>query len=495
MAKLLVSDVFTPSSPARVNFIERNNINARIVRALRSKGKQIVVYGQSGSGKTTLLENKLRQVYDNHIRTNCMHGMSYESVILNAFDQLEPYFVSEKTSSSKTSKGFNFGLKFNEIKSQLSFNQEDLNGSKSERLLPPQLTGSNLAMMIGESKCCWILEDFHKLEGDEKVKLAQLMKIFMDLSDTYPTLKIIAIGAMNTARQVVQSDKEMRRRISEIEVPLMSTPEIKMIVNNGCGLLNVDIDEKIIDDIAEHSNGVASICHQLCELMCEDASIHETLEEPDKYYGDTFTYKFEYENLRFALNEYLEIESDTIKSSFEKAFRLSNSDVIIKTLANINNGSGGVEFEKLYSIIDSWGENLEIEEVKDILRDLTCEQYGCLLNVCSSSGHYNFSDPFYNSFAKAYFKMSDNLYKKKKMTIKDKTNLFNSAFTNMSKGYIGSSVVTKSNHADSVSTSTVLSDELMGVNSQGAESASRNEEFKFRNKEEKLPKPIYKADD
>lgn len=461
---------------------------------MNSKGKQIVVYGQSGSGKTTLLENKLRQVYDNHIKTNCMSGMSYESVILDAFDQLEPYYISEITSSSKSTTGLQFGLKFKEIKSQLSFSQEDFNGSKSERLLPPQLTGSNLAMMIGESGCCWILEDFHKLEGIEKIKLAQLMKVFMDLSDTYPTLKIIAIGAMNTARQVVQSDREMRRRVSEIEVPLMSSAEIKMIVQNGCDLLNVDIDKKTIDDIAEHSNGVASICHQLCELMCDDASIHESLDEPDKYYGDTFSYKFEYENLRFALNEYLEIESDTIKSSFEQAFRLTNSDVIIKTLADISVGSGGVDYEKLYSIIDSWGEDLETEEVKDILQSLTTEQYGCLLYVCSSSGNYNFSDPFYKSFAKAYFKMSEGLYKKKKMSIKDKTNLFNSAFTNMSKVYIGSSVVSKT-LVDSSTPLTTLSDELIGINSEGVQPASCNDEFKFRNDKVRLPAAIYKEDD
>jgi Flp pilus assembly CpaF family ATPase len=56
-----VRDVFTPTTPARLAFVERSSINNKLVNALRTPGKQIVVYGYSGSGKTTLLENKLHQ--------------------------------------------------------------------------------------------------------------------------------------------------------------------------------------------------------------------------------------------------------------------------------------------------------------------------------------------------------------------------------------------------------------------------------------------------
>ena len=62
-----VIDVFTPTKPARYAFVERESINDKLVAALRTPGKQIVVYGYTGSGKTTLLENKLHQLYENHI--------------------------------------------------------------------------------------------------------------------------------------------------------------------------------------------------------------------------------------------------------------------------------------------------------------------------------------------------------------------------------------------------------------------------------------------
>jgi ABC-type lipoprotein export system ATPase subunit len=74
MEKYPVHDVFTPTTPARLTFVERETINARLVNALRTPGKQIVVYGYSGSGKTTLLVNKLHQLYDKHITSRCMEG-------------------------------------------------------------------------------------------------------------------------------------------------------------------------------------------------------------------------------------------------------------------------------------------------------------------------------------------------------------------------------------------------------------------------------------
>lgn len=52
------TEVFTPTSPARATFVERGTVNDKLVSALSTPGKQIVVYGHSGSGKTTLLINR-----------------------------------------------------------------------------------------------------------------------------------------------------------------------------------------------------------------------------------------------------------------------------------------------------------------------------------------------------------------------------------------------------------------------------------------------------
>lgn len=424
MKKYSVEEIFTPSSPARVNFVERETINKRIVRALKTRGKQVVVYGHSGSGKTTLLENKLQQVYERHIKTNCMKGMSFDSVILDAFDQLESFFVDEKVVSGKISVDAGVKANFQLIKSHLTSKKEDSSQLKSKRYVPPQLTGSNLAKLFGEAKYCWVLEDFHKIEGEDKKRLTQLMKLFMDLSDTYPELKIVAVGAVNTARQVVQYDSEMRRRLAEIHVPLMNDAEIAKIVSNGCYLLNIQIDSELIDDICHHSNGVASICHQLCSLMCEEMDIYNTISELDDI-------SFDFSNISYAVSEYLELESDTIKRAFDNSLKLKDSDDIIYSLSRVD--QNGAKVTELLAELQSRDLRYSEKQIIKVLENLINERYGELIKYDEDSHKYSFSDPFYRTFALAFFKYKDEENTKKRLTQAELNDILNSAFGAMRK--------------------------------------------------------------
>ena len=103
-------DVFTPAKPARIAFVERDSVNDKLVNSLTTPGKQIVVYGHSGTGKTTLLANKLTQLYERHITTRCMKGLKFEQLLLDAFDQLSPFYTQERQSVVKTSTGIDLGV-------------------------------------------------------------------------------------------------------------------------------------------------------------------------------------------------------------------------------------------------------------------------------------------------------------------------------------------------------------------------------------------------
>ena len=51
--------VFTPSQPAELTFVDREEVNKQLVDSIRTPGRQLIVYGFRGSGKTTLINNKL----------------------------------------------------------------------------------------------------------------------------------------------------------------------------------------------------------------------------------------------------------------------------------------------------------------------------------------------------------------------------------------------------------------------------------------------------
>ena len=393
-----LTEVFTPMTPAYVTFVERDkdDVNDRLVRALELPGNQIVIYGHSGSGKTTLLENVLFRTYEKQINTNCMSGMTFEEVILDAFDQLEEFYVGEVTNNKKQKVDSKAQANYLAIKAQIGAVYENASGEKQVRMLPPQLTPQSLGRLLGQSGYCWVLEDFHKIEGLEKERLAQMMKVFVNLSNTYKDLKVIALGAVNTARHVVKADKEMKKRISEIHVELMQPEEILEIMDKGCKALNISMDHDVKDEIVNYSNGLASICHKLCYLMCKSAMVDCTVKQK---------VNFGYEDLQLALNDYVKDEEDTIKDAFDAALKLPKVETTLRVLAA--QSIEGAHLEDLYQWAKSNNFKIVKRKLQEELSKLEQEEFGELVKYEESSGRYSFLDPFYLSFCMAYFQEKD----------------------------------------------------------------------------------------
>ncbi|MFT7251922.1 MAG: GTPase SAR1 family protein [Flavobacterium sp.] len=308
--------IFTPTSSAKHTFVEREGkLNNHFVDALNTPGKQIVLYGHSGCGKTTLLTNKINQIYENSYTTRCMEGMTFESIILDGFDQLASIY--KKNSTSKTFKiAPELSLSYCEIKASLKLG--DYTKQKTEinkHILPPQLTPQRLARFYGASNSCWILEDFHKIKVDDRIKTSQLMKVFMDMSEEFEDLKIIAIGAVGTARQVILYDREMNNRVAEIFIPYMKSNEIESIINTGEKLLNIIFSKEVKSKIIKYSCGLPSICHQLCLNICFSKKIYETVKT---------IVSINIDDLDKAISKFVEEKSDTLKADFDKSIKVGN---------------------------------------------------------------------------------------------------------------------------------------------------------------------------
>lgn len=150
-----VDEVFTPASPAFACFVPRDDkVDHKVESALRTRGKQIVVYGHSGSGKTTLLLNKLHQLYENHLTSRCMKGMTVDALLIDAFSQLAPFYEMEKVLMEKNSQEYLIESTFKSIKANFKEITGIDNSSKSQRLVPPQLTAHNLAKLLGSKNLC-----------------------------------------------------------------------------------------------------------------------------------------------------------------------------------------------------------------------------------------------------------------------------------------------------------------------------------------------------
>lgn len=402
--KYQLIDVFTPTTPAKVTFVERDKdaVNNRLVRALQMPGNQVVIYGHSGSGKSTLLENVLPRIYEDQINTNCMKGMTFEQIVLDAFDQLSPFYVNEITTKRQRAVNAKLQAEYLNIKAHIGATYQDEEGNKIKRLIPPQLTPQSLGRLLGHSGYCWVLEDFHKLDSKEKVKLVQMMKVCANLSNQFKDLKIVSLGAVNTARQVVQLDREMRRRVAEIHVDLMEQDEIRAIIEKGCRALNIIINQELQDEIIRHSNGLASICHKICYLMCSSAMISKTVEEP---------IEFNSIDLQTALAEYIKDEEDTLKNDFDSALKIPKVEATLRIL--VQHELDGAHIDDLYTTGRDASLKVSKEKICRDLASLQQEEFGEMVKFEENSQKYSFIDPFYRSFAMAYFRQKDTRPKKK----------------------------------------------------------------------------------
>lgn len=394
MDKVPTNLVFTPSSPAKKSFVEREVINDQLVDALRTPGKQIIIYGHSGSGKTTLLINKLNQVYENHIITRCMKDSTIENILIDAFDNLNKYYVVGKDLKKTKTIGLDIETMFEAIKGVLSFKNVKEKGKNIKRVVPVQLTPSNLAKFFGHKKCCWVLEDFHKVNADVKKSLSQIMKVFMDSAIDYPDVKIIAIGAVATAREVVNWDPEMKNRVTEIYVPLMETKELREIIRIGEGYLNISIGASTKKRFARYSSGLASICHQLCLNMCYSAGINETLEE---------NYLFLEKDFRNAIQTYLRDNSDTLKQRYNNAakdhkiIKYSNAKEIINAMLRLDKED--MTHNEIWNEIKKIHPKYPAGNLSTYLKQLRSSERGEIIRFDESSNKYSFSDPFFKAYA------------------------------------------------------------------------------------------------
>ncbi|NHC47129.1 hypothetical protein [Motilibacter aurantiacus] len=239
-----------------------------------------------------------------------------------------------------------------------------------------------------------MIEDFHKVPAEEKTKVAQALKVFSDLGADYPSLKIVAVGATETAREVVEYDREMSNRVAEVLVPMMTDAELHEILTNGEQLLNLDMTE-IRDEISGFSVGLASVCHHLALNACLAAHVEATATE---------VVALTAEDLAKATSRYVDESSDTLKGTFDRALvrhkvrRFDNCRLILAALAAAS-PEGLLHAEPLTSIRAKHAD-YPPGNLTSYLRQLVGEERGSVLRH-GTDGRFRFAEPLYHAYAQA----------------------------------------------------------------------------------------------
>lgn len=383
-----VNEIFTPNTVPKYNYVKREKLEKEIRKHLDTPGKQIVVFGHSGSGKSTLITKELKK--KKRITFRCSKDTTFENIINGAYDQLNQYYISSKTKSLSSS--------FSVSHSGASSSLEASNTDQLSRVINPQLNPQNLAKILSKKKLTWIIEDFHKVDVNEKQKIADTLKIFIDESNDYPDTRIVCIGAVDTSRQLFELDTNLNNRVADINVRLLSDDEIMQIIENGFKFLNVSISDETKQKIKEYSNNIGSVAHQICLNLCHTNNIKEK-KIIRKKITDT--------SIDEAINSYVTENAGRYNDIFEK---IQSEKKYGKQLLRILQSakSEGIPIESIHKRIDK-NNKPHVENLQQYMNLLCSSEFEEVLRYNSNTKKYILSNPFFI----AYIKMKYKLGKKK----------------------------------------------------------------------------------
>lgn len=389
-----LESVFTPSNAAKVNYVNRPDLEKKVDKALRIVGTQLIVYGHSGSGKTTLVRKALSRNHRNFIKTSCISTSTLEELIVNAFDKLNPYYSSKKSVKQTTKISSSLKAAYAGIESALQAESSVEHTAEYQRVLPVQLTYEKLAEFLGAANCVWLIDDFHKVPDSEKKKLAEVMKAFVDISDDYPEVKIIALGAVNSPREVVNYNDELKPRLSETLVPLLSNTELREIIENGAKLLNVEFPENLVKQTISYSNSLGSICHILSYNHCDLNGVDKTCR---------FTKVIPASVIKDSIEDYVKDKADTYQEKLDNALKqrerkFKNARLILNAVIKLNKEN--VTHNEIFSKIQEVHSDYPQGNCTTYLKKLISSEGNEILRLDENSGTYSFTDPFFKAFCK-----------------------------------------------------------------------------------------------
>lgn len=382
-----ISCVFTPASAATLTYIERPLVENIFSKELEIRGKQIILYGMSGSGKTTMIRHLMKKMNRPYIYTQCMVGMTMEDILKSAFDKLDRYYISQRSCRSGISLSSELKNEFLSVKSNVS--SED--SATQTRVIAPQLTPERLAKFLGEIGALWVIEDFHKVSMDVRIQIAGILKTFIGLADDYENVRIICIGAVGKASELLQIEPNLNNRVSQIEVPLLDNREVESIIEKGSKILNVVMADNLKQKICYYSHNLGSLVHQMCYDICYKNGIKKAC---------FLTKRLDESKFIDVIESHISSQSDSFRTLYEYITKERVAWYILKTM--VEKGKTKISSYEIISGINYKSNRYSETEILNKLQAL-CDGDNCVIRYDENAEKYMFSTPFWEAFLRMQF--------------------------------------------------------------------------------------------
>jgi hypothetical protein len=281
-----LSQVFGVSTEPVASYIERPEVDAKFVDALKSD-KQIVVYGASKQGKTSLVSRHLPY------HKNIVVSLTPRTTVLDVYQSiLRQSGVTLKTSEtlgSETEVATSIGAKFKALIPLFGSGEAEAKGeisagsNKTQEFeeipinieLPQDV--SEVLKRAKRNSVVVILENFHYLDEEKQRQLAFDLRTFQELK-----VQFVILGVWRERNRLAQFNGDLLDRVTEVPVEPWTREEFVRVSKTGCQFLNIELSESLKDRLIDACFSSIGVFQELLKETCIAAGISQTMPELTK---------------------------------------------------------------------------------------------------------------------------------------------------------------------------------------------------------------------
>lgn len=268
---LRYEDVFVPGGFPRHTYNPRIDLQLedRLGEARRNLCKLVTVTGQTKSGKTVLARSVLP-------REECVWVDGGTASAENDFwqvvlEQLDIFDTDEKEESEETRSTIS-GKGTAEANFLVAKGSGEVGGELSKTRGTARIRKRSLSPRVAaiqglkKAGIPLIIDDFHYLPRDVQGSVVRALK-----QPIFDGLPVAIIAIPHRRYDAVKVEKEMTGRISNIEIPVWSDPELQFIPATGFKLLGVGVPEAAVHRLAGEAIGSPHLMQDFCRTICRRA--------------------------------------------------------------------------------------------------------------------------------------------------------------------------------------------------------------------------------
>lgn len=273
--ELVPISVFTSNDYPRLTYVNRAvvpSLEVRLENALATPKEVISLSGPSKSGKSVLIERIVG--IDNLITVSGSEITSADSL----WDRVLTWMGSPNAQSSSTENSLTSGKSATltgtggiplVASGSLAASTQSTDTEKTGVTVAHSRGGlTQVQREIANSPFCVLVDDFHYISKDVQVDVGKQIKTAAERG-----IRMIIASVPHRSDDIVRSNTELRGRTQNIDTEFWTDLELLKIAELGFKALNVDINNKLLQSLAQNSCGSPQLIQRICLNICNHLQI------------------------------------------------------------------------------------------------------------------------------------------------------------------------------------------------------------------------------